>query len=296
MKPPMILQELSERLGISVSQISRALNHKGRVAPATRERILRAVREAGYRNRSSRHSGRFVLIPGIIHDIYRDLIDGFQREIEARSGRLVLMDAAGAKLLDEFMVDAVIAVDAPPAVLAELRRRRMPVVAAGVYADSAEAVVTLDHDAVLDRIASRLPEMNRHKLLAVFPGSGETAAIRCRREAVTELVLPVGQWLTLPERPELEDHDAVLIAGGWKKAALLALCRRRRPDLAMMFYHSTDFISGVDTVSAEDGWYVDWRALAAAVLDAALAGPEASPVPRRLEPLLRKIGPPPYKR
>ena len=290
MKPSIILQELSERLGISVSQISRALNHKGRVAAATRERILQAAREAGYRNLSPRHFGRVVLIPGGIHDIYRGLIDGFQREVGARSGRLVLMDAAASDLLNEFMVDVVIAVDVPSAVLAELRQRHpgVPIVTVSVYGCGQEAVVTLERHTVLRRIASWLPGRKRHTLLAVFPTFDASTAIRCGAEGITELMLPVGRWLTLPDRPELQEHEAVLIASHWQKAALLALCRRRYPDLPLMFYHNSDFVPGVDTASACDGWYVDWRTLAAVALDAASAGPAVPLACRRLEPLLRQ--------
>ena len=52
---PVTLSDVSRHVGVSAQSVSNALHNPGRVAPDTRERILSAVRELGYRpNRSAR--------------------------------------------------------------------------------------------------------------------------------------------------------------------------------------------------------------------------------------------------
>ncbi|MCK5156247.1 MAG: LacI family DNA-binding transcriptional regulator [Spirochaetales bacterium] len=45
---PVTLHQIAEAAGISIGTVDRALNNRGRVAPATKERVLRAVQELGY--------------------------------------------------------------------------------------------------------------------------------------------------------------------------------------------------------------------------------------------------------
>jgi DNA-binding LacI/PurR family transcriptional regulator len=59
------IQEVAERAGVSITTVSHALSGKGRIAPATRERIHRIATELGYRphasarNLAARRSGLF---------------------------------------------------------------------------------------------------------------------------------------------------------------------------------------------------------------------------------------------
>jgi DNA-binding LacI/PurR family transcriptional regulator len=59
------IQEVAERAGVSITTVSHALSGKGRIAPATRERIHRIAAELGYRphasarNLAARRSGMF---------------------------------------------------------------------------------------------------------------------------------------------------------------------------------------------------------------------------------------------
>ena len=46
---PVTLQDIADRLGVSVATVSRALAGYDDVAPATRQRVLQAAQEMGYR-------------------------------------------------------------------------------------------------------------------------------------------------------------------------------------------------------------------------------------------------------
>lgn len=58
MDGPMRIQELARHLDISIGTVSRALNNKPDVSPATRERVLAAARELGYEPNQSGRSLR----------------------------------------------------------------------------------------------------------------------------------------------------------------------------------------------------------------------------------------------
>ena len=48
-KPNVTMQEIADRLGVSLKSVSLAVNGTGRLSQKTRERILQAAREMGYR-------------------------------------------------------------------------------------------------------------------------------------------------------------------------------------------------------------------------------------------------------
>ncbi|MGZ4247074.1 MAG: LacI family DNA-binding transcriptional regulator [Solirubrobacteraceae bacterium] len=53
MQPAKGIQEVAEKAGVSITTVSHALSGKGRIAPATRERIHRIAAELGYRPHAS---------------------------------------------------------------------------------------------------------------------------------------------------------------------------------------------------------------------------------------------------
>ena len=124
---PVTLSDVARHVGVSAQSVSNALHNPGRVAPETRERILSAVRELGYRpNRSARalRSQRSRLI-GVKVEASRDdraalLLDQFLHalaESAAAAGcHLILCQADGEpeeisayrELLDTTSVDAFV--------------------------------------------------------------------------------------------------------------------------------------------------------------------------------------------
>ncbi|MDR3708299.1 MAG: LacI family DNA-binding transcriptional regulator [Capsulimonadaceae bacterium] len=116
------LQAIAKKVGVSHMTVSRVLNNKddGRVSPSTRERVLEAVREAGYRpNRAAQalvNSGKTKTVALWVRDLskpYFGRIAGYLESICADDGyeAIVRGRAADRTTLAEWPVDGIIAFD-----------------------------------------------------------------------------------------------------------------------------------------------------------------------------------------
>lgn len=97
------LKDVAERAGVSVRTVSNVVNNAPAVAPATRERVLRAVEELGYRpNLAARNlrQGRTGLI-GLsipeIHSPYFGELAGLLVEAAQQRGWTVLIEQTGGR-------------------------------------------------------------------------------------------------------------------------------------------------------------------------------------------------------
>lgn len=75
MKNKCVQQEIAKLVNCSVTQVSRALNGRGRVSAATREKVLKTASELNYRN-TSRRPLRVALLRGedyFIHFLFNTL-------------------------------------------------------------------------------------------------------------------------------------------------------------------------------------------------------------------------------
>ena len=119
------IRDVAARAGVSKSLVSLALQNAPRVAPATREAILAAAGELGYRRNAAAHAlvahrtrtiGVFVL--DLHNPITADILDAVQAEARRRDYRTIVVvggdDAAAERAelekLLEFRVEGIIAV------------------------------------------------------------------------------------------------------------------------------------------------------------------------------------------
>lgn len=101
------IREVSRIAGVSVATVSRALQKPDVVAKATREKVEKAVREAGYkpnmmaRNfRSKRSYTIMVLVPNIANPFLSRVISGIQRSAKKRGYHILLGDTEGDRDLE----------------------------------------------------------------------------------------------------------------------------------------------------------------------------------------------------
>lgn len=77
------LMQIAREAGVSIATVSRVLNDTGRVSPATRQKVLGAIRELEYSTISSRPESIFqailVLVPDFVNPFYASIIDGIQQ-------------------------------------------------------------------------------------------------------------------------------------------------------------------------------------------------------------------------
>ena len=115
-------REVAERAGVSVSAVSRTFTAGASVAPATRERVLAAARELGYRPNllaQSLMTGRTRLIGLVSNNFdnpaFMEIFDLFTRRLQGHGLRPLLANLSGASgtisalhMLQQYNVDGVI--------------------------------------------------------------------------------------------------------------------------------------------------------------------------------------------
>jgi len=142
-RPKMTIAEIAARAGVSIPTVSRVLNGRVDVAPATRARIEQIIKESGYISSSAAKALRKgssgiidVVIPGLDNPYVTEIIRGVEGALERTGLRLALSftqdESRGEKRwLDKIadrLSDGAILVLAPgqSSRLTELQRRAIP--------------------------------------------------------------------------------------------------------------------------------------------------------------------------
>lgn len=77
------LVQIAQKAGVSIATVSRFLNNTGNVSPATRQKVLQAIRELEYDSLLSTPDSGFqtilVLVPDFVNPFYASIIDGIQQ-------------------------------------------------------------------------------------------------------------------------------------------------------------------------------------------------------------------------
>ncbi|MBX5459219.1 MAG: LacI family DNA-binding transcriptional regulator [Thermogemmatispora sp.] len=139
------IAEIAARAGVSIPTVSRVLNNRPDVAPATRERVERVIREAGYvrsrvANALRRGSSGIIdlVVPDLDSPYYFEIIRGVEEVLERTELRMALSTTHDESRRERQWLRQVIegATDGAILVLAqgqsdrldELRRHRIPFV------------------------------------------------------------------------------------------------------------------------------------------------------------------------
>lgn len=109
-EPRVTLAVLATKAGVSLTTMSKVLNGRADVAPATRARIEEQLRRSGYRRRGSgrRSSAVELVLPDLHGPLSLDVIDGV-REAATASGHSLTLTVTGDGLApDDSWVEAVV--------------------------------------------------------------------------------------------------------------------------------------------------------------------------------------------
>ena len=117
------LKDLAASLGLSVSTVSRALHADKNIHPETRERVLAAAKEMGYRPNLAATSMKTgftytvgVIVPEMVTAYTIEVIRGIQNVLYAKGIRVIVADSAedperekdNLLMMERFMVDGII--------------------------------------------------------------------------------------------------------------------------------------------------------------------------------------------
>jgi len=152
------IKEVAEKVGVAPSTVSRALNNRGRVSLETKEHVLRAARELGYRPAMAGRGlalGRTENLGFLIHyrqsldpdSFYGEVLAGVDSEARAH-GFHVLFSADVSEnppaMVKEQRVDGLILAgcDVPRELIVALKARGFPLVLVDNHLDKVDSIVT----------------------------------------------------------------------------------------------------------------------------------------------------------
>src|SRR5712672_3294605 len=91
------MKRIASELGVSVTTISKVLNHHGDISEATRDRVLAKIEELGYqrnavaRSLSLRRTHTIgIVIPDLMHSFFVEVIAGIEPVASARGFMLMI--------------------------------------------------------------------------------------------------------------------------------------------------------------------------------------------------------------
>lgn len=89
------LVQIAQKAGVSIATVSRFLNDTGNVSPATRQKVMQAIRELEYSAAVSRTETAFrvilLLVPDFVNPFYASIIDGIQQTAHENHFEIFLM-------------------------------------------------------------------------------------------------------------------------------------------------------------------------------------------------------------
>src|SRR5579885_2789964 len=223
------IRDIAARAGVSVATVSRVLNGRPDVAPATRNVVLRYIRESGYvSNRSARGlaSGRSGLIgltvPRVFGEYFTQIIAGAAEALYQRDREVSLLERVMHGTAD----GAVLILPSETAAeLAQLRRRGFPFVVIDPPVPVGDDIPVI---AVANWAGGKLATEHLialgHRRIAVITGPAAWSASIDRLAGYHSALLAAG----LPIVPDLVCEADFTIAGGYNMARRF-LSRADRP-------------------------------------------------------------------
>lgn len=232
------ITEIAEAAGVSAMTVSRVLNGRPDVAPATRERIERVVAERGYaRNRAAAalrkgRSGLIDLVVVALDNAYHmEIIRGVEEHLEPTGYRMAVSATHGqargerqwvAKVIDGSTDGAILVLaDGHAAHLERLRRRGIPFVVVDHRGELGADIPSVGAtNWAGGRVATEYLLSLGHRRIAIITG---TPALGCSRERLSGYRAALDA-AGVPADPALCREGTFLYDAGYREAwALLDL-------------------------------------------------------------------------
>jgi DNA-binding LacI/PurR family transcriptional regulator len=231
------IHDVAARSGVSKSTVSNVMRDAGGVSAATRDRVLAAVEELGYRpNAAARNlvQRRTNLIGVVVWDLANafdaELVKRLEQHASARGYATIVCNTAGRPELEasrieallEQRVDGIALLDftGDRAVLSRLFADRVPVVMASCWADYADSVA-IDDQAGIGLAVEHLVELGHERIGYISQPFMDATTKRARAAGFERALLrhglaPGGEW-TLSD-----DFVETAFGGGERPTALVA--------------------------------------------------------------------------
>ncbi len=194
------IRDVARECGVSIATISRVMNGATNVAPATRERVLRACRKLDYlpnpaaRALSTNRSRTIAaIIPNIEHSVFAKFVAAIEQTLAERQYSLVLAISNGQDSVELAAAQKLVGMGAEAFILSGsahspqlanlFARRSIPCVYTSIW-DPGGGIPTIGYDnAALARNAVGYLADRGHRNIAVIHGPlGDSDRMRARRD------------------------------------------------------------------------------------------------------------------
>lgn len=228
---------IAERAGVSVPTVSKVLNGRDDVAPATRAKVERILQQVGYQRRRSTASPVQMIdlvFPQLNSPWAMELIRGVEVAAREENVEVVLSECGAGRRPRQEWIDSVL-VRQPAGIImvfsdldqdqrAQLDARGIPYVVVDPIGEDDESLPAVgSNNWNGGRLAARhLIDLGHHRIAAIS-GPTETICARARMDGYSDALRTAG----LAEDPELVREGDFTMEGGYAAAQqLLALADR----------------------------------------------------------------------
>ncbi len=239
------IYDVAKKAGVGIGTVSRALNDSPNISPETKEKVLRVVREMGYkphalaRGLARKRTGAIgAVVPFFTNYFFIELLKGIQNEVSRLGYDLVLFSAddvsRGEEILErivrESRVDAVLYVSMPLSdkVLRRVQSLRVPVVLVDQFHPNADSIYVENHRAAYK--ATRFMIEQGYRRLGMINGQLRSRPARERQEGFLQAVREANlqlrpEWLV--ECDNLDGQDGFNAPAGYRAMRMLLELRER---------------------------------------------------------------------
>lgn len=142
-----MLKDIAAELDISISQVSRALNQKGEVAPEIRAKILELARKMNYKNLSVRHKRTVAIILNWFADFYDEILNEILTRTRRRGWRAVVVPYQNIELLNDQFFDGAIMISGERIAMKWHERYSIPLVVINNFGSALNHICSVFPDA-----------------------------------------------------------------------------------------------------------------------------------------------------
>ena len=240
--------DVARLAGVSTATVSRVLNDPTVVSEATREAVLQAVKETGYRvNRAARNLRTntsktiLALVPNLSNPFFSNILSGLERELNAADYNLLVSDSGGVGLTSDQVqryvaagqADGLVILDGsiPLSELQDARRAipSCPIVFACEWVEGFEgASVRADNAAGIRMLVDHLWAQG-HRRFGHVTGPMSNVLSQYRRNAFEARVRELGadcraDWIVPGDFSIAAGSDAAVTIAGMKDAPTAWIC------------------------------------------------------------------------
>lgn len=173
-----LMKDLAAAAGVSIFQVSRALNQKPDVSPELRETVHRLAREMNYRNSAAAHRPAVALLVRYFGEFSSNLLNELIRQGQERNWRTVAVPADQLDFLNDRLFDGAISIAAGDFSRNWHERFGIPLVMLNSYGW------------LLDRVCAVFPDSNGESRLAmehlISLGHSRIGRLRIVRDGASE--------------------------------------------------------------------------------------------------------------